>query len=90
MQYDIDEAKKNLKDTLAYIVKKHRIEQEKSINRIANEIAMPKSMWLDLERGIKDPQLTTLWRVSEALEIPIEKLLMEVKDVLGKDFTLID
>jgi len=51
---------------------------------------MTKSMWLDLERGIKDPQLTTLWRVAEALNIPIEKFILEIKSELGAEFTLID
>jgi len=90
MQDELEKSKQKLKNVLAEVVKKHRLEQEKSINRISNEIALPKSMWLDLEKGIKDPQLTTIWRVSEALEIPIENLLTEVKDILGQDFTLID
>ena len=51
---------------------------------------MTKSMWTDLEKGIKDPQFSTLWRVSEALDIPVDVLIREIKDELGEDFTLID
>ncbi len=51
---------------------------------------MTKSIWTDLERGIKDPQLTTIWRVAEALDLPLEDLIIELKTKLGEDFTLID
>lgn len=68
----------------------HRNEQNKSISRISAEIAMTKSMWNDLERGIKDPQLSTIWRIAEALDIPLEDLIKELKKKLGKNFTLID
>lgn len=90
MQELTENAKQKLKSTIAKIVQKHRLEQQKSISKISAEIMMTKSMWLDLERGVKDPQLTTLWRVSEALNIPIEEIISEIKTELGVDFTLID
>ena len=46
-------------------------------------------MWADLEKAIKDPQLSTLWRVSEALDIPLSVIVIELEKALGKDFTLI-
>lgn len=83
-------SKQNLQIALGQIVRDHRKQSNKSISKISAEIMMTKSMWTDLESGIKDPQLSTLWRVSEALDIPIDKLLSELKNKLGKDFTLID
>ncbi len=82
--------KKEMQRELAEIVKAHRKAQNKSISRISAEIMMSKSMWTDLEKGIKDPQLSTLWRVSEALNVPINTLLLELKNKLGQNFTLID
>ncbi len=86
----IENSKLKLKTILAQVVKKHRNEQNKSISKISAEIMMTKSMWLDLERGIKDPQLTTFWKVAEALNMPVENLIIEIKNQLGKDFSLID
>ncbi len=90
MQDKLENSKTKLKSVLAQIVRKHRNDQNKSISKISAEIMMTKSMWLDLEKGIKDPQLTTLWRVAEALNVPIEKLIIEIKNKLGNDFSLID
>jgi len=90
MQEETLDVKQKFKKALAQVVKKHRKEQQKSISKISAEIMMTKSMWTDLESGIKDPQLTTIWKISEALNIPLENIIKEIKDILGKDFTLID
>ena len=81
--------KKQLQKALSEIIKKHRLNKNKSISLISNEIGMTKSMWADLEKAIKDPQLSTLWRVSEALDIPLSVIVIELEKALGKDFTLI-
>lgn len=83
-------SKQKLQNILAQYVREKRLEQNKSLSKISAEIMMTKSMWLDLEKGIKDPQLSTLWRVSEALDIPLEILIKEIRLRLGKDFSLID
>ena len=83
-------SKQKLQNILAQYVREKRLEQSKSLSKISAEIMMTKSMWLDLEKGIKDPQLSTLWRVSEALDIPLEILIKEIRLRLGKDFSLID
>lgn len=90
MKNDYIKSKKELQQTLADIVRTYRNKQSKSISKISAEIAMTKSMWTDLEKGIKDPQLSTIWRISEALNVPIDILIKELKEKLGKDFTLID
>ena len=88
MQDNYTTSKKNLQLTLAQIVKEHR--KNKSISKISAEIMMTKSMWTDLEKGIKDPQLSTLWRVAEALDMNLGDLIKEVREKLGDDFTLVD
>lgn len=81
--------KKQLQKALSEIIKKHRLNKNKSISLISDEIGMTKSMWADLEKSIKDPQLSTLWRISEALDIPLSVIVIELEKALGKDFTLI-
>lgn len=83
-------SKKILQQAVAKVVKNHRLQQKKSLSQISAEIMMTKSLWNDLEKGIKDPQLSTLWRVSEALDIPLEQLIADIKNELGSNFTLVD
>ena len=47
-------------------------------------------MWADLEKGIKDPQLSTLWRVCEGLEVEPADILKELKTMLGNNFTFVE
>ena len=50
---------------------------------------MTKSMWADLEKAIKDPQLTTLLRIAEGLEVPLSRIIIELENTLGREFSLI-
>jgi len=77
-----------LKIALAAIVKAHRLSCKKSVYLISNEIGMTRTMWNDLERSVKDPQLSTLWRIAEALEIPLSKIILELENELGENFSL--
>lgn len=82
--------KKLMQQTLSSIIKKYRIERNKSISLISDEIGMTKSMWADLEKSIKDPQLSTLWRISEALDIPLSVIVIELENALGEGFSLVN
>ena len=90
MQECYTKNKKKLQSEIAKIVKELRLKRKKSINLISNEIGMTKSMWADLEKEIKDPQLSTLWRISEGLEVPLSKIIMKLEDKLDKNFSLIE
>lgn len=79
--------KKELQLAIAKVVKAHR---KKSITKSADEIGMGKSLWADLENGIKDPQISTLWRIAEGLEIKPHILIKLVEDELGKNFSFIE
>lgn len=89
MQQSYTDNKSKLQKTISEIIKTHRLEQNKSISLVSNEIGMTKSMWADLEKSIKDPQLSTLWRIAEGLEIPLSTIIKELEKNLGKDFSLI-
>ena len=47
-------------------------------------------MWADLENGIKDPQLSTFWRIAEGLDIKPHELLKEVEEELGEKFSFLE
>ena len=46
---------------------------------ISNEINLSKSIWSQVEKGVKDIQISTLWRICEALEIPLSTLILEIE-----------
>ncbi|MDO5437337.1 MAG: helix-turn-helix transcriptional regulator [bacterium] len=82
--------KQILQNKLAEIIRTERIRKNKSISLISNEVGMTKSMWADMERGIKDPQFSTLFRMLEGLEIPLDVLASELQKSLPENFSLID
>ena len=86
----MQENKIRLQKTLAAIVKKHRNASKKSISLLSNEIMLAKSLWSDLESGKKDPQLSTLWRIAEALDIPLSAIIKELEEKMGRDFSFFD
>lgn len=90
MQKKLVENKILFQKELGKLVKKRRLELKKSISLISAEIGMTKSMWADLEKGIKDPQLSTLWRVCEGLEIEPSDILKELKVKLDMNFTFVE
>jgi transcriptional regulator with XRE-family HTH domain len=83
----MQELRQNLQKAIAEVVKSHR---KKSITKSADEIAMGKSMWSDLENGIKDPQFSTLWRIAEGLDIKPHVLVKEIEDKLGDNFSFLE
>ena len=82
--------KKLLQKALANVVRKHRKINKKSISLLSNEIMLAKSLWSDLEKGVKDPQFSTLWRIAEGLEIPLSVLIKEVEDNVKDTINFID
>lgn len=89
MQEGYTTNKKVLQKALSDIIRQHRQAQMKSISIVSDEIGMTKSMWADLEKAVKDPQLTTLWRISEGLNLPLSTIIIELEKKLGKEFSLI-
>ena len=79
--------RKELQKATAKVVKSQR---KKSITKSADEIGMGKSLWADLENGIKDPQFSTLWRIAEGLEIKPHILVEMIEKELGKEFSFLE
>ena len=83
----MQETKKELLKITGNIIKKYR--GIKSISLLSNEIELSKSIWSEVEKGNKDIQLTTLWRISEGLNIKPSELIKEIENMLGKDFSFL-
>lgn len=83
--------KRKMMQTLGEIIKTHRTAKQKTMYAISAESSMSKSTWREAELGEKDDiNLTTLWKISEGLDIPINILLSELQQKLGDDFSLTD
>lgn len=83
----MQELRQKLQIATGKVIKKCR---KKSITRSSDEIGMWKSLWADLESGIKDPQFSTLWRIAEGLEIRPHELVKMIEDELGENFSFIE
>lgn len=83
----MQDLKKELRQAIAKVIKARRT---KSITKSADEIGMGKSLWADLENGIKDPQISTLWRIAEGLDIKPHILIKMVEDELGESFSFLE
>ena len=75
----MQESKIILQKTIAEIIKEYRLKEKKSISLISNEINLSKSIWSQVEKGVKDIQISTLCRICEALEIPLSTLILEIE-----------
>lgn len=78
-----DKKKEELQKAFARVIKKHR---KYSISKICNEIELSKSVWSMVEQGEKDIQLSTMWRIAEALGMTASELIQHTENELGKDF----
>lgn len=54
------------------------------------EFDIPSSVISDLERGVKDPQLTTLMKLSRAFGLTISDFMKEFEKELPSDFSVCD
>lgn len=86
MQYS--NKKQILLNALSETVKELRGEQSQF--KFASENDIPISIISTLERGIKDPQYTTLYKLAEACSLSLDEFMKKVIDKLPKDFTYID
>ncbi len=86
----MQQAKEKLKKQLAKKINSYRLKTGKSISILSNEVNLSKSIWSDLEKGKKDPQFSTLWRIAESLDIPLSKIVLELEEELKGQAGFID
>ena len=83
-----DDKKKLIILALAELLKEYR--GDKSQFKFASENDISISIISNIERGLKDPQLTTIFKISEACNLPCDKFIKRLMQKLPKDFYLIE
>ena len=54
----------------------------KSLDKLAREYDIDSGNLSKIENGKNDPKLTTLWKIAEALEIPLSELIKRLENEL--------
>lgn len=90
MQKEYKKQREYLSKLLGVIIKEVRENAKKSISLSANEAEISKSVWADLEKGFKDPQFTTLWRIAETLDVPLSKIILSLEKELPENWSFLD
>lgn len=85
---DIDKNKKLLLKTLAKHAK--RLRGNKSQFMLGAENDISPSILSTVERGMKDPQLTTVFKLSEAYRLKTSELMKLIEDDLPQNFSLVE
>ncbi len=83
----MQEKKNKILRALAKVVRKRR--GKLSITQLSLSVDVSKSIWSMIEKAHRDTQLTTLFRVAEALYMKPSQLIYEVEKELGDEFTAI-
>lgn len=90
MQYK-DNKTVHLAEAIGQVVKELRLKKKNcSINQFAHEYDLDVGNISRTENGLIDSKVVTLWKIAEALEIKLSKLIQLVEAKLGKDFHLFD
>ncbi|MDD3593068.1 MAG: helix-turn-helix transcriptional regulator [Candidatus Gastranaerophilales bacterium] len=76
--------------TVGKIIKEKRKQKGKGILLLAYEYDIPSSSLDKVEKGLRDPQLTTLWRIANALDMTFGEFIATLEQKLPKDFQLIE
>ena len=91
MQDGYKDLKKYFITELGSLIKYHRNKLNKNIYVISAEASVPRSTWRDIEFAeSNDINLTNFCKIAEGLDIPPDKLMRELLDKLGKDFSFTD
>ncbi len=80
--------KKTICTALAKTVK--RLRGKKSQFILGAEYDIPSSVISDIERSVKDPQLTTLFKLANAFGLSLSQFLKELEKELPKNFSVSD
>lgn len=67
-----------------------QLKKDKSNYLLGAEYEISTSLLSNIERGLKDPQLTTIFKLSEALGLRPYEFIKKIEENLPKDFSLID
>lgn len=86
-----DEKTKQLAKIIGQVVKELRITEKKlSINKFAHEYELDIGNTSRVENGSIDVKVVTLWKIAEALGMPLSEVVKHIETKLGKDFHFYD
>lgn len=88
MQKDITEKKNLIKRALAATMRECRGEQ--SLFKYSSENDIPLSIFSEAERGLKAPQLTTIFKMAEAYSLSPGAFVDKIASKLPPKFSMID
>lgn len=86
----IQDKKALLLKTIGQVIKEQRQNSGKGILLHAYEYDIPSSSLNLIERGMRDPQLTTLWKIANSYNMSFGELIVEVEKHLPEKFSLIE
>ena len=86
MQYNNEKTLQLIQEFGKTLKEKRETLSKKSQTLFAYEYELDSGNISRIENGKIDPKLTMLWRISEALGIPLSQLIKSLEDNLGKDF----
>lgn len=77
--------------TFGEIIKSTRMSvSKKSQTLFAYEYDLDSGNLSRIENGKIEPKLTMMWRIAEAMGIPLSELIIKLEKELGKEFFIID
>lgn len=90
MQEEDYKRRKNKKilNTLGSVTKGLR--GNKKISLIAYESELPRSVIYYIEQATKDPQLTTIWRLAEGLNLKPSEFIKMIEENMPSDWSILD
>jgi len=89
-KYSSSDKKDLLLNIIGRTIKLRRKSQGKGILLHAYEYDIPSSSLNLIERGKRDPQLTTLWKIANSLGMTFGEFITEIEKQLPENFTLIE
>ena len=73
---------KEINEIVGINLKKFRNEKGLTLDQVAEQAGVSKSMVGEIERGTKSPTISTLWKICNGINIPFSELMkMEDEDV---------
>ena len=90
MQYKNDKTLQLIK-ALGKIIKRYRIEKTgKSLNTFSYEYELSPGNLSRIENGQIEPKIVMLWRISEALNIPLSEIIKQLEVEMNDSFSIAD
>lgn len=93
MQYirkNQDPQKQLLLNVIGELIREKRLKQNKGILLFSYEYDISNSSIALLEKGKRDVQITTLWKLANAFGMSFSEFAKEIENRLPKGFKLID